>query len=170
MLGMKLLIARLERRCRTKVSAGWAIVLTLTLITGCGAPKTGPVAQEQTSLGWLGTMYGMYIGQHAGQTPKSLDDLRKFVDKTMKPETLTRLNVQSAEALFVSPRDGKPYVLVPYAKLPPPAGGQPAPLVLYEAQGQGGQHAAAFLGGNTRQINDQELQQLLPSQSKPPAK
>lgn len=168
MLGVKVSIATNEWSSGARVCAGCAILFAL--FAGCGAPKTGPVAQEQTSLGWLGTMYGMYIGQHAGQTPKSLDDLRKFVDKAIKPETLTRLNVPSADALFVSPRDGKPYVLVSYVKLPPPAGGQPAPLVLYEAQGQGGRHAAAFLGGNTRQVSDQELQQLLPAQSKPAAK
>lgn len=148
----------------------FVIIFATSLVIGCGAPKTGPVAQEQSTLGWLGTMYGMYIGQHAGQTPKSLEELRKFVEKTMKPETLTRLNVQNVDALFVSPRDGKPYVLVSYAKLPPPVGGQAAPLVLYEAQGQGGQRAAAFLGGNTRQISEQELQQLLPAQSKPAAR
>lgn len=167
MLGLPKLIATFERRCAV---ATLCVVGVAVALAGCGAPKTGPVAAEQTSLGWLGTMYGMYIGQHGGQTPKSIDDLRKFVDKTMKPEMLTRLNVQNIDALFVSPRDGKPYVLVSYAKLPPPTGGQPAPLVLYEAEGQGGQHAAAFLGGNTRQVSDQELQQLLPTQSKPAGK
>lgn len=137
-------------------------VVAFVLCAGCGTPKSGPIAPEQTALSWLGTMYGMYIGQHGGETPKSADDLRKFVEKTVKPDTLSRLKVSNVEGLFVSPRDGKPYVLVSYAKLPPPVGGQPAPIALCEAEGQGGKRAVAFVGGNTQQVTEQELQKLLP--------
>jgi hypothetical protein len=131
------------------------------LLTGCRGER-GEESPVQTHLGWLGSMYGMYLSQNAGETPKTLDDLRKFVAKKTSAEQLARLGVASADELFVSPRDGKPYVLVSYSKLPPPGIGMP-PLVLYEAVGQDGQRAVAFLGGATDTVDEAKLAQLLPS-------
>ena len=141
-------------------------LMFVVICVGCGQKKSGPVAQEQTNLAWLGHMYGMYISQNGGEAPKSIEDLRKFVVKKANPDLLARLKVAGAGELFVSPRDGKPLVLVSYTKLPPPAGGQAAPVVLYEADGQNGQRAVAFLGGNTRTLDETELQHLLPTQAK----
>lgn len=146
--------------------AGVVSLILIALCAGCGQRQSGPVAQEQTNLGWLGSMYGMYIGQHKGETPKTIDDLRAFVEKTMTAEKLARLKVANVGELFISPRDGQPFTLVSYAKLPPPAGGQPAPVVLYETEGQNGRRAVAFLGGSTRTVDEQELQKLLPAQAK----
>jgi hypothetical protein len=143
------------------------VFLTLgALCAGCGQKKSGPVAQEQTNLAWLGHMYGMYISQNKSEAPKTIEDLRKFVEKRTNPDVLARLKVANVGELFVSPRDGKPFVLVSYAKLPPMAVGQPPPVVLYEADGQNGQRAVAFLGGNTQTMDETELQHLLPAESK----
>ena len=138
-----------------------AVLLFIAVLSSCSR-QSGPIAQEQTNLSWLGSMYGMYIAQNGGRAPKTIDELRKFVEKTTGPEKLTRLNVASMNELFVSPRDGKPFALVSYAKLPSPAAGQPAPVVLYEAAGQNGERAVAFLGGGTQIVPESELQKLLP--------
>jgi len=132
-------------------------------LAGCGGER-GEVSEVQTHLGWLGSMYGMFISQNGGETPKSLDDLRTFVAKKTTPEQLSRLGVASADELFVSLRDGKPYVLVSYSKLPPPGLGLP-PIVLYEAIGQDGRRAVAFLGGGTDTVDEVKLSQLLPKQA-----
>ena len=68
--------------------------------------------------------------------------------------------------LFVSPRDGKPFAMVSYDKLPPLAGGEPPPVVLYETEGQNGERAIAFLGGGTRTVDEAELQKMLPAEAK----
>jgi hypothetical protein len=142
-----------------------AVALFAAIFTSCHR-KTGPIAQEQTNLSWLGSMYGMYVSENKGRPPKNVDELRKFVDKATSAEQLSRLKVASANDLFTSPHDGKPFTMVSYDKLPAPAAGQPQPLVLYEAQGQNGQRATALLGGGTMTVDDSELQKLLPPQAK----
>ncbi len=111
-------------------------------------------------------MYGMFVGQHRGRTPKDVDELRKFVEKRLSAEELSRLKVAKASDLFVSPRDGKPFKMVTYSKLPLPAIGESPPIVLYEEVGQDGNRAIAFLGGGTRSVDEAELQKLLPASSK----
>jgi hypothetical protein len=108
----------------------------------------------------------MFISQQQGHAPKTIDELRKFVEAKTTTEQLGRLKVASAGELFVSPRDNKPFVMVSYDKFPAFAGGQPPPVILYEAAGQNGQRSVAFLGGNTRTLDDNELQKLLPPATK----
>ena len=140
----------------------WLPLLLAICIASC-QKESGPIAQEQTNLAWLGNMYGQYIGANQGKPPQTIDELRRFVAARTTPEELARLKVASVEELFTSPRDGKPFEMVTYRELPPPAGGQPPPLVLYESVGQNGQRAVAFLGGNTRTVSESELSQLLPA-------
>lgn len=150
----------LLRHCRLLLFLWLGVVLA-----GCSA-QTGEVSQVQTNLSWLGSMYGMYISQNAGEAPKSIDDLRKYVAKKASQERLARLGVASVEELFTSPRDGKPFTLVTYAKLPPP-GTAPPPIVLYETVGQDSQRAVAFLGGGTDTVDENKLSELLPAMQAP---
>jgi hypothetical protein len=135
------------------------VALMGAVLPGCARqPDPDPT---QTRLGWLGSMYGRYIGQSTGEAPKSIDELRKFVAEKTTPDQLTRLGVANAEELFVSPRDGKPFVMVTLAKRPPPGTGSPL-VVLYEAEGVGGQRAVAFLGGTTEVVDSSKFSQILP--------
>jgi hypothetical protein len=142
-----------------------ALLVLAVFLGGCGR-KTGPIAQEQTNLCWLGSMYGMYISQNHGKAPKTIDDLHKFVEKTTNAEKLARLKVGSVNELFVSPRDNKPFALVSYDKFPAPSGGNANPIVLYEVDGQSGQHAVALLGGGTKTVDENELKSLLAAKVK----
>jgi len=144
-----------------------AVLLVACVFAGCNRKATGPIAQDQTNLSWLGSKYGMYISQQQGHAPKTIDDLRKFVEATTTPEQLGRLKVAKVDDLFISPRDGKPFAMISYEKFPPPAAGQPPPIVLYEAVGQNGQRSIAFLGGGTKTVDENELQKMLPPKSKP---
>jgi hypothetical protein len=130
--------------------------------TGCARPS-GQVSQAQTNLGWLGSMYGMFVGQHRGRTPKNIDELRQFIERQISAEELARLNVADAGKLFISPRDGKPFKMVSYAKLPPPVLDEPPPVVFYEEVGVGGNKAVAFLGGGTKIVDDATLRTMLPA-------
>ena len=144
--------------------------ISVALMVACILPscrgQVEGVSQVHTSLGWLGSMYAMYAAQNQGSTPKTMDDLRKFVEKKTTAEQLARLKVANVGELFVSSRDGKPFAVVAYATLPAPAAGQPPPVVLYESVGQGGRRAIAYLGGATDTIDETQLPKLLPAQSK----
>jgi hypothetical protein len=111
-------------------------------------------------------MYRTYASQNQGHPPKTIDELRKFVEKTASAEQLGRLKVANVNELFMSPRDGKPFTLVSYEKIPVPAAGQPPPIVLYESEGKGGQRAVAYLGGGTTTLDDGQLKSALPSSGK----
>lgn len=143
-------------------------LLFAILLTSCRR-ASGPIAQEQTNLSWLASMYGMYIAQHQGRAPKNLDELHKFVEQSTTADQLARLKVANVNELFVSPRDGKPFALVSYDKMPALKGGEPPPVVLYEAQGQNGKRAIAYVSGGTggtRTVDEQEFQKMLPVQAK----
>jgi hypothetical protein len=141
------------------------VTLVLASLTSCGR-QSGPVAQEQTNLSWLGSMYRTYVVQNQGRPPKNLDELRKFVEAKTTTEQLARLKVANPGELFVSPRDGKPFAMVSYAKVPDPAAGSPPPVVLYEVEGQNGERAVSFLGGGTKSVDETEFRQLVPAQAK----
>jgi hypothetical protein len=143
-----------------------AVLLVACSLSGCHRKASGPIAQEQTNLSWLGSKYAMYVSEQGGHAPKTVDDLRKYVEATTTPEQLTRLQVAKAGDLFISPRDGKPFAMISYDKFPPPAADQPMPIVLYETVGQNGRRSIAFLGGGTKTLEESELQKKLPPQAK----
>ena len=142
-----------------------AVVVGAAVLVSCGR-QSGPIAQEQVNLSWLGQMYAKYISQNKGEPPKSMEDFRKFVEKKTSAERLTHLQVANVSELFVSPRDGKPFTMVSYEKLPAMKVGQPPPVVLYEAEGRDGRRAIALLGGVTRTVEDAEVQKMVPAAAK----
>ncbi len=137
----------------------------IAAILGCGRP-TGEIAPVQSNLGWLGSKYGMFVSAHRGRPPKNIDEFEQFVEKKTTTAELDRLKVKSTDELLVSPRDGKPFKIVTYSKLPPFVGGQPPPVVFYEEVGQDGQRAIAYLGGNTQTVDEATLKSLLPAGSR----
>jgi hypothetical protein len=146
-------------RCR------WIAVSLLLSLAGCGK-QTGEVSPVQSNLGWLGSQYGMFVSSHRGRPPKNDEEFRKYIEKTATPQELDRLKAKSVDELFTSPRDGKPFKMVTYAKLPGLTKGQPPPappVVLYEEAGQGGKFAVAYLGGNTQTVDQATLRSLLPT-------
>jgi hypothetical protein len=158
---------KLVGRCWGRSWSALPIVLAAIAVftAGCGQ-KAKPVDQKQMNLSWLGSMYRTYISQNQGHPPKTIDDFRKYVEKNTGPEQLARLNVSTINDLFISPGDGKPFALVSYDKLPAREPGSIPPIVIYESQGAGGTRAVAFLGGNTRLLDESEFQKLLPSNAK----
>ena len=142
-----------------------AAVLGTAFLVSCGR-QSGPLAQEQINLSWLGQMYGKYISQNNGEPPKSIAEFQKFVEKKTSPERLDHLKVANVNDLFVSPRDGKPFTMVSYDKLPPMKAGEQPPVVLYETDGRDGRRAIALLGGATRTVDNGEVQKMVPASAK----
>jgi hypothetical protein len=107
-------------------------------------------------------MYAKYVSQNNGAPPKTIDDFQKFVKQKTNAERLANLKVASANELFVSPRDSKPFTMVVYDKLPTMKSGEQPPVVLYESVGKSGRRAIALLGGVTRTVDEAEVQKMVP--------
>lgn len=141
---------------------GIAVGLLLMLATSCSQPSRGnPIVEAR--LGRLGLCYGLYAGSHEGKPPNHIDQLREYVERSTSPEQLSALNVDRAAELFVSPRDGQPYKMIALPRLPPPVGGQPPPVVLYEEQGEQGKRYVAYLGGGVEEVDADKFKQLVPN-------
>jgi hypothetical protein len=140
----------------------FVVVLAVVVsLVGC-RQKSGPIAQEQVNLAWLGQMYAKYASQNNGAPPKTIDDFQKFVEQKTNAERLANLKVASANELFISPRDSKPFTMVVYDKLPTMKAGEQPPVVLYESEGKSGRRAIALLGGVTRTVDEAEVQKMVP--------
>jgi hypothetical protein len=146
---------------KTPIGRGITAVLLLLTATGCGqsTPLFSPI---DARLSRLGLSYGLYAGKYHGKTPSNLEELRRYVGQSVTSEQLTALGVNSVDALFVSPRDGKPYTLIPLPHLPPPVAGEQPPVVLYEQIGQQGKRYVAYLGGGVEEVDAERFRQLVP--------
>lgn len=128
---------------------------------GC-QQEPAELGDVQVRLARLGNLYGIYIGQHSGRSPQSMEAFKKFAEERTTPDVLARLELSSVDELFVSPRDGQPFEMVTYRGHPPvPPPGDPPPLVFYEQQGKDGERAVAFLGGGTQFVAEATLQNML---------
>lgn len=109
----------------------------------------------------LGLWYGQFAGQNGGKPPKTVEQLRQFGQSRTNPEQLAALKVADVSELFVSPRDGEPYKMVKYDRLPA-FSGDPV-VVFYERKGRDGTRHVALSGGGTLAVDDARLAELVPA-------
>jgi len=143
---------------------GWSslgLVTFCAFLVGCSSHQAN-LEQEQSNLKPLATLYGRFIGQHRGQPPANETQFKQFINSGGK-DLLSSFNVSSADELFVSSRDGKPYVVLygpEAAKGPPgPAG---SPVVAYEQEGVGGKRFVASSMGAVEEVDEARFKQLVP--------
>ena len=79
----------------------------------------------------------------------------------MAPSQLTALQRTDVESLFVSPRDGQPYVVRYGLKFGGPSPGG-SPVVAYEQTGVGGYRYVAFAVGGAEQVDEKRFRELVP--------
>lgn len=137
------------------------LLVVACVASGCSSKAPTPDELAAKREGRLGVLYGMCVGQNKGKPPKGVQQIKDFAAKRINSEELSALGVTTIDALFISPRDGLPYKMVQYQKLPPPSG-EPV-VVFYEQQGQDGVRRAALLGGGTLDLDDTMLAKLVPS-------
>jgi hypothetical protein len=140
---------------------GVGFLLLGAALVGCSSHRVNQ-AQEQSNLKPLATLYGQFIGQHRGQPPADEAQFKQFITSKGK-DLLRSFNVSSVDELFVSSRDGKPYVVLYGAaatKGPPgPAG---SPVVAYEQEGVGGKRFVASSMGAVEEVDEARFKQLVP--------
>lgn len=129
------------------------VVSAVLLCVGCGPPReAADELKQRTGLGALAIAYGQYSSSHRGMPPKSEKALKDFIEK-QGPEFLTSLKVETVEDLFISPRDGEPYVVI-YRKR--------SPIVAYEAVGADGTRWVAYDIGGAEELDEATFREKVP--------
>jgi hypothetical protein len=127
---------------RLRWGGGLACALGACLLAGCGRSEQAKSRElEASNLKPLGIFYGRFIGQHGGQPPANEAEFRAFV-KSLGKDELATFGISDADRLFISPRDGKPYVIL-YGPVSGPPGPAGSPVVAYEQEGQWGKRFVA---------------------------
>jgi hypothetical protein len=132
--------------------------LALLSLLGCSSNAT---PKEERSLRPLAVVYSRYVSQHQGKRPKSMDDLKTFV-QSLHGTDLGTMNLADRDGLFVSSRDGKPYVIVS-GSTKPSANLNGAPIVLCENEGKDGKRFVANALGAVEEVDEARFRQLVPS-------
>ncbi len=128
------------------------------LAVGCGT-KTASKPQQESHLKPLALMFGQYTGQHRGQAPSDEAVFKQFVRSNTA--FLSNFKVDG-ENVFVSERDGKPYVIL-YGPPKGPPGLAGAPVVAHEQEGIDGRRFVANSLGAVQEVDETRFRELVPS-------
>jgi hypothetical protein len=140
-------------------------VLLLVTLAGCGAPGSSQASDIQNShLRWLLRLRTQAISK--GQMPKDEESFKRYVNN-LDAATLERIKaasgVASVDELFLSERDGQPYVIF-YGRRPP---GVSADLVGYEQTGVDGKRYVGFGLGVVEEVDETRFNELVPPAARP---
>lgn len=147
-----------HRACRVWITPAAALMAAAIVLVGCGQ-RTQSKSQQESRLKPLAMLYGQYMGQHRGQPPQSEADFKKFVES--QQGFLKQFGITDPATLFISERDGHPYVVI-YGKPQGPAalGGQP--VIAYEKVGVGGKRFVASQLGAVEEVDETRFKELVP--------
>jgi hypothetical protein len=129
-----------------------AAAVLIVLAAGCRGASPPPAGHDQ--LATIAKYYGLYQGQHHGETPASEQKLKEFIR--------ARDRSVNVESLFVSPRDQQPFVIRYGKKVAAPGPGG-ASIVAYEKAGVSGRRLVARCTVQVEEIAEVKLKELLPN-------
>ena len=131
-----------------------AIAGLLLVNLGCNPPAEPEAVQQQlASMRGLAVSYGQYCSQHRGRPPRSEEAFKKFIE-SQGDAFLESFGATEIDDLFVSPRDGEPYVVV-Y--------GKKAEVVAYEQTGADGMRFVAYDIGAVEEIDEATFEEKVPN-------
>ncbi len=137
--------------------------IALTLF-GCGPKSETHRAQEESGLKPLAIFYGRFVPQHQGRPPQNEAEFKAYLKEPANAEELLGIHkVADIDALFISSRDKKPYIVI-YG---PTSGEGPAgaPVVAYEQDGLNGKRFVASSMGAVEEVDAVRFQKMVPSPS-----
>ena len=136
----------------------WPLALALLAAPGCGSDElSSPTAAK---LRGLATLYLDYAVSNHGSGPASEQVLKKHARGL--PDFVVRANGVDPEALdavFVSERDGEPFVVLYQIRLGRISGTQAA-LIAHEKTGKNGKRLVVFANAKVEHVDDARLQEL----------
>lgn len=129
------------------------------LAAGCGSQKEN-VAQLQSGLKPLAMIYGQFQGRN-GRPPANEAEFKAYV-QSVPAQDLAAWGATDASTLFVSSRDGQPYVVL-YGDAAKQAPGPPdSRVIAYEKTGVGGKRFVANVLGSVEEVDETRFRQLVP--------
>lgn len=159
----------LQRKGKTVIRmAAWSLFAGVCLLAlGCGGAQRQAEQREESRLKPLALFYGQFTGQHRGNPPADEAQLKDFI-RSQGPEALASFQVKDVDGLFLSERDGKPYVVLygDAAKSNPP-GPAGAPVVAYEQEGIGSMRFVASSMGAVEEVDEPRFRELVPAAANP---
>lgn len=147
----------------------FVLVGVMTSLIGCGdgdTPNAAISKANKTNSQRLANLYLMHQMKNKFQGPKDEAAFKAFIQQA-GDEVLEPMGVDpnSVDELFVSERDGQPFV-IRYGVTGGPRGSTEA--VIFEQTGEGGKRMVGFLNMVQREVDASEYDQLL--SAKAPAK
>lgn len=133
-----------------------AMIISCSLmLAGCGGEQQAAAQRESSHLKPLVVIYGQYLAR-TGQPPPSEEVFKKFVAERGTP-LLTKIGIDVVDDVFVSERDGQPYVVV-YGS---PPEGLARDLVAYEQTGVDGKRLVGYSLGLVAEVDEDEFRELV---------
>lgn len=138
------------------------LLLLATVLVGCTSQEVKRTQEAENShLRWLLRLYALASDQAQGRPPKSEESFKQFIsgmDAGARDRLLAGAGVSSTDELFVSERDGQPYVII-YGK---PARKMDGGIVAYEQQGVNGLRFVGRRVGAVEEVDDQQFKVMVP--------
>lgn len=129
------------------------VFASLIMILGCGTETPAVNAKDQAQYKVLGILYGKFVSGTRGRAPS---DQEQFLNYLSSKKPSWEKIVSSAEQLVVSPRDGKPLVVL-YGEAYANQKSSVAPWVAYEQEGIDGTHLAVNIRGTIEEMDSAKL-------------
>jgi len=145
---------------RIRPLAAALVCLSVGCLVGCSKPQDLTKDTQESHMKPLAILYGRYIGQHQGRPPRDKAAFKSFIESQGK-EYLEHLGVKNADDLFISERDGEPYV-VHYGKLDLRSQRLGGFVTMYEKKGADGLRFVASELGTIEKLTDEEFAQAVP--------
>lgn len=135
-----------------------ALALVVLFGTGCAGGDRLASSGESTRLLALASMHARFQSA-TGRPPADEQQFKNFIAE--RGATLKRMGVNSVEEIFVSERDGQPFVVV-YGKRP---SGMAASIVAYERQGVDGRRLVAHSMRMIEEVDDERFREIIPKEA-----
>ncbi len=136
------------------LAAGAALV-----VSGCGkGDSSSDQARQVPGLKQLGLFYSLYKSRHQGNAPANEAEFKQYVT-SQHAEQLKQLGIENVDSMFVSPRDGKPYV-IQYGRKSGPGGNPPA---AWEQDGKAGKRFVVDSMGKLDELDEAAFKRLVPA-------
>jgi hypothetical protein len=150
----------------------WSIITFFALSIECvgcshGDPASRIGAMNDTRIKQLANLYMAHQMRNGSNGPKDEAAFKAFIKTGMPSHRLEMMRVDpdKVDELFVSERDGQPFV-VKYGQ----SGGPMSQLaVVFEKEGQAGKKQVAFTNGKVEELDDAKYQELLQGKKQPVA-
>jgi len=127
---------------------------------GCSGSTESARQRESSHLRALVTFFN-YAATKLGHRPANEAELKSFIAAN-GAQTLETSHISNADELFVSERDGEPFVVL-YGPAP---SGPARDVIAYERTGVGGHRLVAYSIGAIGEVDEQEFAGLIPAQNR----